>query len=137
MAYLIDTDLVIYHLNDVAAAEQLVDQLFDAGVAMSAITYAEVLEGLRLGVDPARAQHRFDAIALQVPVVAFGEAEAEHAAQIRAELRQRGRRVRSRALDLLIAATARANDLTLVTNNPADYNDIPDLRLQAASISSD
>jgi predicted nucleic acid-binding protein len=38
--------------------------------------------------------------------------------------------VNSRALDLIIAATALEYDLTLVTDNTGDFKDIPDLTLQ-------
>lgn len=40
-----------------------------------------------------------------------------------------GKRVRQRALDLLIAATAIEHNLTLVTRNQADYRDVPGLML--------
>jgi tRNA(fMet)-specific endonuclease VapC len=33
-------------------------------------------------------------------------------------------------IDLLIASVALAHDLTLVTHNTADYQNIPDLRLE-------
>ena len=44
-------------------------------------------------------------------------------------MRKAGKRVNSRALDLLIAATALEYDLTLVTRNTEDYGDIPGLKL--------
>jgi len=37
----------------------------------------------------------------------------------------------------MIAATALEHDMTLVTNNPRDYDDVPDLTLEAANIVSD
>jgi predicted nucleic acid-binding protein len=61
----------------------------------------------------------------------FGRAEAQRCAEIREVLRSEGKRVRQRALDLMIAATALEHDLTLVTNNAADYQDVPGLRLRA------
>ncbi|HUG16120.1 MAG TPA: type II toxin-antitoxin system VapC family toxin [Thermomicrobiales bacterium] len=134
MARLIDTDIVIYHLNDVQPATQLVDRLFDEGIAISAITLMEVLDGLEQARDARSAQLRFDVFAGRVPVIPFVRVEAVIAASVRRALRQQGRRVRPRALDLQIAATALTNDLTLVTNNPSDYQDIRDLRLQHAGI---
>jgi predicted nucleic acid-binding protein len=37
----------------------------------------------------------------------------------------------------MIAATALQHDMTLVTNNPGDYDDIPGLSVEAARIVSD
>jgi len=44
-------------------------------------------------------------------------------------LKQEQKRVKSRALDLINAAIALEHDLTLVTRNVEDYQDIPDLKL--------
>jgi predicted nucleic acid-binding protein len=58
-----------------------------------------------------------------------GNKVARRAATMRAGLRLQGRAVRSRSLDLLIAATALAYNLTFVTRNEADYKDISGLKL--------
>jgi predicted nucleic acid-binding protein len=39
--YLIDTDIIIYHLNGVSEAETLLQRLRLQGIAMSVITYME------------------------------------------------------------------------------------------------
>lgn len=54
---------------------------------------------------------------------------ARRCAEVRADLQRRGRSIRPRALDLLIAATAMEHGLTLVTRNVSDYGDVPGLRL--------
>jgi len=54
---------------------------------------------------------------------------ARRCAQLRETLRREGKRVRQRALDLLIAATALEFGLTVVTRNSEDYRDIPGLSL--------
>ncbi|HUZ03134.1 MAG TPA: hypothetical protein VMU89_22540, partial [Thermomicrobiaceae bacterium] len=56
-------------------------------------------------------------------------AVARRCAELREELRRQDRRVRARALDLMVAATALQYDLTLVTRNIADYDDVPGLVL--------
>lgn len=135
MSYLIDSDVIIYHLNGVPAATQLLRRLFMEDPAISAITYVEVLEGIQRGSDSEIARARLDALTARVPLLDFSRAEAERCAQLRSTLWGQGRRVRSRALDLLIAATASEHGLTLVTNNPDDYADIPELDVNAAQIS--
>ncbi len=56
---------------------------------------------------------------------------AERCPLLRETLRSQGRRVNSRALDLMNAATALEHGLTLVTRNVDDYKDIPGLSLYA------
>ena len=97
-------------------------------VCMSVVTEAELLYGVELS--PRREQ---DAAALAaflpyVEAVALEEDAALHYAQIRADLKRRGKMIG--ANDLFIAAHARALDLTLVTNNVAEFERVGDLRLE-------
>ncbi len=57
--------------------------------------------------------------------VPFGRAEAALAAQLYRQVR----RPRGREIDLAIAACAIVHDAALWTLNPADFSDIPGLRL--------
>jgi tRNA(fMet)-specific endonuclease VapC len=129
MAYLIDSDLVIDHLADDPAARRLLDRLAPDGLTISMITYLEVYQGILVSPDPDQAQARLDAFLAAVPIVPFSTPVARRCARLRVELQRQGKRVRSRALDLLTAATALEHELTLVTRNLADYTDIPALAL--------
>lgn len=134
MSFLVDTNILIYHLNGVENATLLLDRLTRTEAAMSVISYMEVIEGLEARPGATIAAQRFVNLAEQMRILDFGLEDAVVAAQVRHSLRRQGRNVRSRGLDLLIAATALAHDLTLVTNNPADYRDVPGLRLEAADL---
>ena len=97
-------------------------------VCMSVVTRAELLYGVE--VSPRRAQ---DVAALAaflpyVEAVALDEDAALHYAEIRADLKRRGAMIG--ANDLFIAAHARVCGLTLVTNNTAEFERVPDLRLE-------
>ncbi|MDE2995109.1 MAG: type II toxin-antitoxin system VapC family toxin [Chloroflexota bacterium] len=129
MPYLVDTDWLIDHLARAPAAEALLSALAAEGVAISIISYMEVYQGTLRSPDPAGAQANLQALASTVPVLPLSIAVAQRCARLRESLRTRGRRVRPRALDLLIAATALEYQLTLVTRNVDDYRDIPDLEL--------
>jgi tRNA(fMet)-specific endonuclease VapC len=133
MAYLIDSDLVIDHLADDPAARQLLDRLAPDGLTISMITYLEVYQGTLVSPDPEQAQAKLDAFLAAVPIVPFSAAVARRCARLRTELQRHGKRVRSRALDLLTAATALEHELTLVTRNLADYADIAELALYQRS----
>jgi len=96
-------------------------------VCMSVVTKAELLYGVE--VSPRRTQ---DSAALAaflpyVEAVALDEDAALHYAEIRADLKRRGAMIG--ANDLFIAAHARASGLTLVTNNTAEFERVPDLSL--------
>jgi tRNA(fMet)-specific endonuclease VapC len=131
MTYLLDSDVLIYHLKGVESVVETITGLFGEGVAISSITYMETLDGVDPdsvhGYDP----NRFSTLVSKIPIIQFSQAEAERCVLIRRALRQQGRSTRSRALDLLIAATALEHGLTLVTNNQRDYVDIPGLRIRA------
>ncbi|MGD9890251.1 MAG: type II toxin-antitoxin system VapC family toxin [Dehalococcoidia bacterium] len=93
------------------------------------MTYMEVFQGVNRSPDPQQATSRLNSLVIRAPVVPFSIAVAERCAGLREHLQGQGRRVRSRALDLIVAATAVEHDLTLVTRNKSDYRDIPNLKL--------
>ena len=130
MAYLIDSDWVIDHLANVPEAVTLFDDLSDLGrIAISIITYMEVYQGILRSHDVTQAERQFQSLVAAVPVLPFSPAVAVRCAQLRHELKQQRKRINSRALDLIIAATALEHNLTLVTRNTDDYQDIPNLNL--------
>lgn len=62
---------------------------------------------------------------------ALDVASARAFGRLAASLRRSGREARPRALDVLIASVAVANDLPLYTCNPSDYAGMEDLTLVA------
>lgn len=129
MIYLIDTDIVIDILGDESSAVGLFGRLSGTGVSMSIITYMEAYEGLSYTTRSELLLSKLESFLGAVPIVLISEETARCCAGIRSTLRRKGKRVRPRALDLLIAATAIEHNLTLVTRNQADYADIPGLIL--------
>jgi tRNA(fMet)-specific endonuclease VapC len=129
MPYLIDSHVVIDHLADVPEASDLLSKLAADGIAMSIITYMEAFQGVTRSPHPEEAHRKFRSFAKSIPILPLSLAVAERCARLRETLRRENKRVNSRALDLLIAATALEYDLTLVTENSKDFKDIPDLPL--------
>ena len=132
MPYLIDSDVVIDHLADNTAATSLLEQLAPDGIAVSIITYMETYQGVLQSPQPTAARSKFQAFLETVPVLPFSLAAAEQCAQLRETLKQKGKRVKGRALDLMTAAIALEYELALVTRNVEDYRDIPGLRVYKA-----
>lgn len=128
--YLIDSDIVIYHLNGQARIQAFVLRLLDSPVFLSAVTYMEVEEGIALGANAAIAANRWQQVQGTVLLLPFSQPEALRAAQIRRQLRAQGLSVRARTLDIMIAATALEHGLTLATNNQSDFQGIPGLLIE-------
>ena len=129
MPYLIDTDWVIDHLAGEPEAMKLLAKLTQQGIAISMITYMETFQGTEREPNPQAAQTKLDTFLEAAPILPFSLAVARRCARLREMLKRQGKRVRARALDLITAATALEYDLTLVTHNVEDYDDIPDLKL--------
>jgi len=129
MAYLIDTTWVIDHLAGVPEATELLSKLAEEGIAISIITYMESFQGTERDSEPEAAQAKLNRFLDAAPIVPFSPEVARRCARLRETLRKQQRRVRARALDLIIAATALEYDLRLVTQNVDDYEDIPGLDL--------
>ena len=115
---LLDTSVVID--LDLLAADLLPEE-----VAISAITLAELAAGpfAAASVDErARRQDRLQRAEATFDPLPFGVDAARAYARIFAAVREAGRQPRRRAADLLIAATALAEQLPLVTRNGDDFD---------------
>ena len=102
-----------------------------AELAVSAVTLAELAAGPHATDDlteRARRQDRLQRVEATFDPLPFDDAAARAYGRIYAAVVQAGRKARgARVVDLLIAATALANDLPLFTNNRADFSGLGDL----------
>ncbi|HVC82759.1 MAG TPA: type II toxin-antitoxin system VapC family toxin [Chloroflexota bacterium] len=129
MKYLIDTDWVIDHIQGDSTATALIASLTPDGIAISIITFLEIYEGIYTSADPKQTERLVRVFIQTVPVLPLSRTVAKRTALVRSELRRKGRSVRQRAFDIVIAATALTHRLTLVTRNTADYRAIDGLNL--------
>jgi predicted nucleic acid-binding protein len=129
MKYLVDTDWVVDYLYGNPQAQHLIAALEPDGLAISIITYLEIHEGIQLSRDPVDADRAFRAFLRRVQLLPLSRTVAKSVAAIRAVLRKNKAAMSHRALDLIIAGTALAYDLELLTRNTKDYTDVPNLRL--------
>jgi hypothetical protein len=115
---LIDTSVVI-------AIERLDPEALPEQLAIAAITLAELAAGPHATVDSAeraRRQQRLQLAEATFDPLPFGTDCARAYGLVYAETARAGRKPRgSRAVDLLIAATALAADLPLYTANVEDF----------------
>jgi len=129
MAYLLDSDILIDHFAELAAATQLIERLAPEAIAVSVISYMETYEGILRSPDRPSAEASFAAFMEATPILPFSPTTARTCALLREQQRRDGKRVRICAFDLLTAAIAIAHGLTLVTRNVHDYDDISGVTL--------
>jgi tRNA(fMet)-specific endonuclease VapC len=126
MGYLIDTSIFVAVERGELSAADLDSR--DEPVAISAITASELLHGVhRAGSARRRGQRSafIEEILAAVPVLPVDLAVAREHARIWADLRDRGDVIG--AHDLLIAATALAHELTIVTRNERHFTRVEGL----------
>jgi predicted nucleic acid-binding protein len=121
---LLDTSVVIdWHDSVVVAA--LPDEM-----AISAVTVAELAAGPHLADDAmeaAKRQARLQEVESTLEPIQFDGAAARSYGLIVAAVVRQGTTPRSRFADLLIAATAHANQLDLYTRNGDDFSGLDTL----------
>lgn len=127
MSYLLDTDWIINVLRGVPGDSYEVERLRNAGLAVSIVSYGELFEGVAASLDPETERALIDAFLGSFPVVQLDTAILQRFGSIRHGLRRQGQLIPD--LDLLIAATAIAYNLILMTHNRRHFARIPDLHV--------
>jgi tRNA(fMet)-specific endonuclease VapC len=130
VAHLIDTNIAI-HLRD-GDARVLAKFTEHAGsVAMSALTLTELERGLyKTPALTAMRSPRLGSVMRHIPVLPYDEEAARAYGRIIAQCGW----AKGRDYDRMIAAHAISTRSVLVTNNIADFNDIPGLALENWSV---
>lgn len=124
--YLLDSDYLINFLSGKREAVDLIRTLSKSHLSTSIICVAEVLEGLYAYNDQKKLSI-FEAFLANLKVYGIDRQVAEGFAHLRADLRKKGKLIDN--FDLLIAATAQANKLVLVTGNKAHFQRIAKLKI--------
>ena len=127
--YLLDTNACIRVLNGTSTV--LTDRLRRTAptqVRLSSIVKAELLFGARHGSRVAENLRLLEEFFAPFACVPFDDDDALHYGLIRADLARLGKPIGPN--DLLIAATALANDLTLVTHDAGEFSRVAGLRIE-------
>ena len=127
--YLLDTNACIRVLN--GSSERLVTRLRShapSEVRLSSVTRAELLFGARRSARVAENLRLLASFFAPFVSLPFDDACAERYGVVRASLAAAGKPIGPN--DLLIAATALAHDLTLVTHNVREFSRVPELGIE-------
>jgi tRNA(fMet)-specific endonuclease VapC len=128
MAYLIDTDIIIYSLKGDKAVQQWLLDTQDIPKFISVITYGELIYGAKKSTHPTKNIATTNRIAELFPIIDINKGIIELFGDLKAKLEFAGTRIED--MDLMIAATAIYMDLSLVTNNTRHFSRIDDLQLE-------
>jgi tRNA(fMet)-specific endonuclease VapC len=126
MNFLLDTDTCSAHMRRPAKLGHRFIQ-YTGQLAISSVTLAELYAGAYKHSQVNRLLGLIGDLLQEVQVIDFDSACAEKFGQVRGTLLQQGISVPT--VDLMIASAALVHNLTLVTHNTADYQNIPGLRL--------
>ena len=131
LRYLLDTNIVIYVIKRKPASALALFNEHAGHMAISSITLAELLHGAEKSNAPTRSLAVVEDFCSRLDVLPYGPKAAQHYGSIHSALEKRGLPiwVNDGVNDLHIAAHARSEGLTLVSNNLREFERVEALQL--------
>ncbi len=128
LRYLLDTNICIYVIKERPPSMLESFNRHAGHIAISAITLSELLHGVEKSAVPERNLAVVENFCSRLDVLPYGPKASLHYGQIRAALERRGTPIGVN--DLHIAAHARSEGLTLVSNNLREFERVEGLLLE-------
>ena len=129
MNYLIDTNICIYIMNQ--RPHELIQKFkkFEIGqIAISSITVSELNYGVAKNQQKKRNSKRLEEFLIPFVILPYDENVSKYYGTIRSHLESQGNVIGP--MDMLIAAQAISENLTLVTNNEKEFQRIDSLKVE-------
>jgi tRNA(fMet)-specific endonuclease VapC len=126
MTHLLDTNICSAHMRHPSGLAHRFFQ-YAGGIAIPTVVLAELYAGAYKHPNSPKLLALIADLLREVAILDFDSACAEGFGKVQGGLMLRGISVPT--ADLMIAAVALVHNLTLVTNNTADFQNIPGLRL--------
>ena len=124
--FLLDSNFCIACLRRRPWALQALGLVPLNSVAISSITVGELALGSHLAANPSSERGKVDAFLRPIPVLSFGRQEAILWAKLDEALRKQGNRIETE--DAIIAATAMAHGMILVSGNGRHFGRVKGLK---------
>ncbi len=129
MRFLLDTDICIYIAKQrPASVQSRLRRLQPGDVGMSVITFLELVYGAWKSQQFESNLERIEQLRTVIPALPLDSEAASYYGRLRTDLERKGAAIG--AYDLLIAAHALSEDLTLVTNNVREFSRVEGLRVK-------
>ena len=127
LQFMLDTNIAIYVIKNKPQNLMNTFSLCKGQMCISIITLAEMLYGVEKSTRPEHNRTQVEAFCARLEVLPYGLMAVKHYGEIRADLERRGTPIG--ANDLHIAAHARSEGLTLVSNNTREFTRVAGLSL--------
>jgi tRNA(fMet)-specific endonuclease VapC len=128
LQYMLDTNICIYVMKNYPPRLRERFNRLAERLCMSSITLSELQYGAEKSARRLENLQAVEHFAARLEVLPFPAKAAMHYGQMRAELERRGKPAGPH--DLLIAAHARAEGLTVVTNDVREFRRMPGLSVE-------
>ena len=128
MRYVLDTNTLIYFFKGLGDVSKHMLAQSPSELAIPTVVLFELEVGIAKSTSPNKRKSQLQEITALVNILPFGIAESRSAAQIRVELEKQGLPIGP--YDVLIAATALANNMILVTHNQKEFGRIKELKIE-------
>jgi len=128
MIYVLDTNTLIYFFKGLGGVSDRFLATPPSEIGIPAIVLFELEVGIGKSRTPQKRKAKLQEFISLINIISFGYKEAKSAADIRIKLEKKG--VPIGPYDILIAASAMANNGTLVTHNLREFERIKGLKVE-------
>ena len=125
--YMLDTNTLIYFFKGMGDVEKNLFLHSPKDIFISSIVLYELRVGIAKSNNPQKREKQLSVLLKQINVIDFSKEEAKASALLRANLETKGTPIGP--IDTLIAGSAKANNLTLITHNTNEFNRVEGLKL--------
>ena len=128
MSFLIDTNIIIYRLKNMGNVNENFLKHQNEQMSVSVVSYGEMVFGAKKSKAAEKNLQTVNEIKNLFPLIDITPDVMDVFGEIKAQMQKIGRPTDD--MDLLIAATAISNNMTLVTHNTKHFEHIPNIKLQ-------
>ena len=128
MKYCLDTNTLIYFFKGLGDVSNRLLETPPGEIAIPTVVLYELEVGIGKSTSPRKRMTQLQKITSLVNIISFGQIEAKCAASIRIKLEQGG--IPIGPYDILIAASALANNSILVTHNSSKFERVSGLKIE-------
>ena len=126
--YLLDTNTLIYFFKQQGQVATHLKNIAPSQISISSVVLFELEYGVLRSTRPDHQRKGIDAVLTVYGISSLDDKAAKSAAWIKYTLEAAGTPIGH--FDLLIAGTALAHDMTLVTRNTREFERVPGLRVE-------